>query len=246
MTAPSTHGVSRAGFAACAAAIALLASTFATVAPAQPSPPGGQGVRYLYLIRHGAYDRDSLADDRTGNGLNALGHEQARLLGKRLAGLPIRIGSMVTSDYARARQTADDLARALRLTPVVDSLIHECTPTTDRPDLVLRNTPEKFARCDSSLGAAWSKYVRPAPEADVHQLLVCHGNVIRWFVSRVVARDPSRWILFDIGNASLTVIAVRPDGVPRLVTFSDVGHLPVEKQTWVGRGAGWGPSRPAR
>jgi len=24
------------------------------------------------------------------------------------------------------------------------------------------------------------------------------------------------------------------------VMYSDVGHIPVEKQTWAGRGAGWG------
>jgi hypothetical protein len=44
----------------------------------------------------------------------------------------------------------------------------------------------------------------------------------------------------DIANGSLTVIAVRPDGSVRLVTFSDASHLPISKQTWAGNGAGWG------
>ena len=44
----------------------------------------------------------------------------------------------------------------------------------------------------------------------------------------------------------LTVIAVFPDGRTKLTMFSDVGHLPVEKQTWTGKGAGWTvpPARP--
>jgi serine/threonine-protein phosphatase PGAM5 len=78
------------------------------------------------------------------------------------------------------------------------------------------------------------------PHADRHDVLVCHGNVIRWFVSRAVSGDPRHWLSMDIGNGSLTILAVRPDGSVRLVCFSDVGHLPVSKQTWLGRGAGWG------
>jgi hypothetical protein len=35
------------------------------------------------------------------------------------------------------------------------------------------------------------------------------------------------------------MIAVRPDGSIRLAMFSDVGHIPVEKQSWSGRGGGW-------
>lgn len=210
---------------------------------AQSSSPAS-GVRYLYLIRHGFYARDSAADDRTGNGLDSLGRDQARRLGARLAALPVRMDALVCSDFLRARQTADELGHALGLAPVVDSLIHECTPTSVRPDIASRASREEFAACDSNLARAWAKYVRPAGDSDRHEALVCHGNVIRWFVTRVVAEDASRWASLDIGNASLSVIAVRPDATARLVMFSDVGHLPVETQTWAGRGAGW--SRPAR
>ena len=100
-------------------------------------------------------------------------------------------------------------------------------------------TPEELARCDANLQAAWAKYMRPSPEADAHDVLVCHGNVIRWMVCRALGLDTKRWSTMDIGNGSITVIAVRSDGMTRLAVFSDVGHLPVEKQTWSGRGAGW-------
>jgi hypothetical protein len=45
----------------------------------------------------------------------------------------------------------------------------------------------------------------------------------------------------DIGNGSITVIAVRADGSTRLASFSDVGHLPPDQQSWTGSGAGWSP-----
>jgi len=70
-------------------------------------------------------------------------------------------------------------------------------------------------------------------------VLVCHGNVIRWFVAKTLAQDTNRWWGMEIGNGSLTVLAVRPDGSVRLAMFSDVGHLPLDVQTWTGRGAGW-------
>jgi serine/threonine-protein phosphatase PGAM5 len=80
----------------------------------------------------------------------------------------------------------------------------------------------------------------PTPDADRHDILVCHGNVIRWFVSHALNGDPRRWPWMEIANGSLTILSVRPDGTARLVCFSDVGHLPLPKQTWSGKGAGWG------
>jgi len=70
-------------------------------------------------------------------------------------------------------------------------------------------------------------------------VLVCHGNVIRWLACRALGADLHAWQHLEIANASLTVIAVRPDGGVRLVEFSDTGHLPVDEQTWTGKGAGW-------
>ena len=207
---------------------------------AEPAP---HGIRYLYLIRHGAYDRDSMADDRVGNGLNPLGVRQAKRVAERLAHLPVKKAMLVSSDYARARETAAEIGRALAIPVAEDSLIHECTPSDRdaRPD-----SPEEGA-CDSHLRAAWAKYVRPAADGDEHDVLVCHGNVIRWFVSRSLGQGTKQWRAMEIANASLSVIAVRPDGTTRLVLFSDVGHLPVPDQTWTGRGAGWSPaSAPSR
>ena len=204
--------------------------------------PAGAGIHYVYLIRHGIYDPnpDRNADDVVANGLNALGHEQARRVGARLASLPIRPASLVSSNYRRARETAADIGGILKAKPVVDTLIHECTPSSDRLDLMKNHSAEEIAAGDSNLARAWAKYMTPTPDADRHDILVCHGNVIRWFVSRALNGDPRRWPSMEIANGSITILAVRPDGTTRLVCFSDVGHLPVPKQTWTGKGAGWG------
>ena len=213
-------------------------------APAAEPPRPPSGIHYVYLIRDGMYERDWTVDDVTGNGLNALGHEQARRIGARLAALPVRPAALVSSTFRRARETADDMAPILKLTPTRDSLLHECTPTSERADSMRTRTPGEVTPCDSNLSAAWAQYMTPSPGTDRHDVLVCHGNVIRWFVCRAVAGDPRRWRAMEIANASLTILAVPPDGTIRLVTFSDVGHLPPAEQTWTGKGAGWGAAAP--
>lgn len=230
--------------------VTLLASLVLTlpggVAVAQS--PGGSPTavrpvthtRYVYLIRHGAYDPDSTAvDDTRGNGLNALGHEQARLTAARLAALPVPIDRFVSSTYLRAAQTADDIGAILHRAPERDSLLHECTPDSDRPDINASATDAERAACTANLEAAWAKYMQPSRDADAHDVLICHGNVIRWFVTRALQIDSRKWLHFTIGNCSITALVVAPDGSVRVAAYSDTGHLPVEKQSWTGAGAGW-------
>jgi serine/threonine-protein phosphatase PGAM5 len=222
-----------------ALALVLLALS-AVVATAQ-TPLARPGVRYLMLVRHGDYDRDSAADDRVGNGLNALGRQQAQLTGRRLAALPVRFDALVSSDYTRARETADLIGQALHMTAARDSLLRECSPTRERADPMRLDAVDRAAVCDSTLALAWRAYVRPSPATDARQVLVCHGNVIRWFTCRALGVPTSRWGAMDIGNGSITVIAVHADGSTRLASFSDVGHLQGDQQTWTGSGAGWSP-----
>ena len=78
------------------ASLLALFTASAALAQAPAATKPAQGVHYVYMVRHGMYDRDSLAtDDRVANGLNALGHEQARLTGARLAGLGVRFDHLV-------------------------------------------------------------------------------------------------------------------------------------------------------
>lgn len=217
---------------------------FATAAwPQSPPPSPGKGIHYVLLIRHGAYVPDAKTDDRVADALNPLGHEQAHAVGARLAQLPIKIDALISSDFTRARESADDIGQELHMKATRDSLIHECRPHSDRPDTTLDQQQEAGA-CEANLAAAWQKYFQPTPAGDRHDVIVCHGNVIRWMVARALGVDTRRWTKMDIANGSLTVIAVSPDGSTRLVMFSDTGHLPIAKQTWLGVGKGWGMTAP--
>ena len=232
--------------------LSLLLIAGASAAWAQTKPTGGYpgaqpvnykaptGVHYVYLVRHGIYDRDTTAtDDRVANGLNALGHEQAGLVAARLAALPVKYDHLVSSEYLRAAQTADDIGRVLKLTPTRDGSLNECFPSTNNAKMTANEKPEDIAACDSARAVAWQRYFAPTPDHDTYDLLVCHGNVIRWTMMRAVGADTKNWLNLDGANCGLTIIAVRPEGTTRLVMYSDVGQIPWAKQTWSGKGGGW-------
>jgi serine/threonine-protein phosphatase PGAM5 len=203
-------------------------------------PPAGAGVHYVYMVRHGKYDLDTTAtDDRVSNGLNALGHEQAKLVGARLAALGIKFDRLISSEFLRAKQTADDMGALMKMTATRDGSLNECTPTSASASLMAKEKPSDIAACDSARAVTWQRYFVPTPARDTYDVLVCHGNVIRWTLMRALGADTKLWSNQDIGHCSLSIIAVRPDGTIRLVMYSDVGSIPVDKQSWSGKGGGW-------
>jgi serine/threonine-protein phosphatase PGAM5 len=211
-----------------------------------PRDTARAGIHYLYLIRHGFYDEGDPRDARVGKALDSLGRAQAKLTGERLAGLPITMDRLVSSTFTRAMETADIMGEALHMRAVRDSELCECSPPSYRQDYVAVRDSVARDSCQSRLIRAWARYVRPAGgREDRHDVLVCHGNVIRWFVTRALGLPTTRWPDYDIGNCSITAIEVRADGSLRLAAFSDTGHLPTRLQTWTGRGAGWSPQPPA-
>jgi serine/threonine-protein phosphatase PGAM5 len=235
-------------------ALAALASIGQAPRALAQSAPGNMGVppdtahaglRFVYLVRHGWYDGSDPRDERIGKGLDSLGRAQATLAGERLAKLPVHIDQLVTSTFTRARETGDLIGKALHMTPLRDSLISECTPPSYRVDLQKEDFPGERDSCRYRLDRAWSRYLRPAGgSVDRHDVLVCHGNVIRWLTSRALHTDMIHWVDLAIANGSITVLVVRPDGDVRLAAFSDTGHLPTSIQTWTGTGAGWSPPPP--
>jgi len=222
----------------------LAASVAAAQTPPAASKPG-TGIHFVYLVRHGIYDRDTSAtDDRVSNGLNALGHEQAKLAGARLATLGVKFDRLISSEFLRAKQTADDIGVLLKMTSSRDAQLNECTPASVNARLMADEKPADVAACDSVRAISWQRYFVATPARDTYDVLVCHGNVIRWTLMRALGADTKHWSDHDAGNCSLSIIAVRPDGSIRLVMYSDVGHIPVEKQTWSGRAGGWISTRP--
>jgi serine/threonine-protein phosphatase PGAM5 len=208
-------------------AAALLASS------AAPLPVHAAAARTIYLVRHGEYDHADPRPEEVGKGLVPIGVAQARLLGTRLRALGVKFDAFDASPLTRARQTAEVLREELpgssfRIVPE----LAECTPPTRRVEVTADEKPEEMAACAARLDRFFAERFVPSPDdRERHELLVCHGNVIRYLVTRALGVDTKAWLEMSVHNASLTVIRVEPDGRFKVIAVGDVGHLPPSLET---------------
>jgi serine/threonine-protein phosphatase PGAM5 len=197
---------------------------------------GSKGTRTIYLIRHGQY---SLQDDALPDSvqvLTPLGIAQARLVSQRLKSMNIKFNSLLTSTMTRAEQTAEVINRYFpELKLEKTDLIRECTPPSWRKDIMAGVDTTEREVCRQKLDLAFKKYFVVSPDNnDRNDIIVCHGNVIRYFVTRVLKVKTMAWLQMSITNCSLSVIRVLPDGTMKLDTFSDYGHIPENMRTFTG------------
>ena len=202
---------------------------------AQENPESEPAMRTLYLVRHGAYHRTSDAEDYTGNALIPLGIAQARLAGARLSSLPVEMTALYSSTMTRARQSGAIIAQDFpQLELQQTEQIVECTPTTQRQDIMQDLEEEEAAACEKQLDKAFATFFKPAMGNPRHEVLVFHGNAIRYLVTKILGVDTHAWLGMGIGHASITVVQARPDGSLKLLSYADVGHIAPNMQTGYG------------
>ncbi len=216
--------------------VGLSAAFHVEIARCEEVTEPGRGDRTLYLVRHGQYDQEDERDPDIGRGLVPLGMAQARLVASRLRALPVEMTSLHSSTMTRARETALIIGEEFPgLSLQQSALIRECTPPTWREDIMGDQDPAEAMDCTENLEKAFDLFFTPSPDHDRHDIIVCHGNVIRWFVTKVLKVDPLAWLGMSIGNCSLTVVKVKPDGAMKLLFYGDVGHIPPNMQTGLER-----------
>ena len=183
--------------------------------------------RIIVLARHGHYVADLNADARLGPGLSPLGIAQAKLLGARLAGLSMPFDVIAVSPLTRAQETARVVAADLPEVKRVDvPELAECTPPTRRSEVVTGMPAEALEACARQLDKLFAERFRPASGKSRHELMVCHGNVIRYLITKAMAVDSKAWLELSVGHTSLTTIRVEADGSFRVIAAGDIGHLP--------------------
>ena len=195
-------------------------------AQAQPAP-----THTLYLIRHGAYVADRNADPRVGPGLTPLGVAQARLIAARLSGAGVVFDSMTSSTLQRARDTAAVMHETLANVAMAQSaLLSECTPPV--PETAQGEVASERATCAKQLDQAFAEFFTPAKNAKRNDILVAHGNVIRYLVTKALKVDTRAWLGMSVPHASLTVIQVQADGSMKVLAVGDSGHIPSPLLSW--------------
>lgn len=73
---------------------------------------------------------------------------------------------------------------------------------------------------------------RTINEEEEYIVLICHQNIIRYFVCRALQLHPEAWLRFRGSNCGITEIIISDDGRVSLEKFADVGHLPVDHHTF--------------
>lgn len=195
-----------------------------------------KGVRTIYLIRHGDYapQKDDIPDSEMV--LTPLGIAQVRMVSERLKSMNIKFNSLISSTMTRAIQTAEVINNDFpELLLEQSDRIRECTPPLRRKDYMAGIDTSNSEECVQNLEWAFQKYFIPTPdEQNRNDIIVCHGNVIRYFVTKVLKVDTMAWVLMSISNCSLTIVRVLHDGTMKLDTFSDYGHIPENMRTFTG------------
>ena len=217
--------------------IILSLATFSFINSTQISAQQkSKGVRTLYLIRHGDYapQRDDIPDSAMV--LTPLGIAQARLVAERLKSMNIKFNSLISSTMTRAIQTAEVINNDFpELKPEQSDRIRECTPSLRRKEIMAGMDTTNSEECVQNLEQAFQKYFIPSPDGQGrNEIIVCHGNVIRYFVTKVLNVDTKSWVLMSISNCSLTMVRVFPDGTMKLDAFGDYGHIPENMRTFTG------------
>ncbi|KAK9296984.1 hypothetical protein QLX08_009170 [Tetragonisca angustula] len=186
-----------------------------------------KAIRHVILIRHGQYNTEAKTDaDGT---LTTFGRQQAEATGKRLQELGFSYTSLIHSTMTRAQETAKIIESFLKnITIKSDSLLNEGSPIQPEPPSSNWKAEINYYIDGPRIEAAFRKYFHRADfsqEKDSYTILVCHANVIRYFVCRALQFPPESWLRLSLNHASITWITIYPDGIVKLLTFGDSGHL---------------------
>lgn len=191
--------------------------------------------RTLHLVRHGAADAlGRITDD---------GRRQSRLLGQRLARLPVDV--VWHSPLPRAADSAQLLAEALPgvLVDEAPELVDHVPFVPDRRTLSPSWTGffDGWEAKEADLGARTaralvSRFGRASgrEQRATSEVVVTHAYPIAWLVRETLGAPPETWMsLTSIANAALTTIELSVDEPPSLLMVNDMSHLPHELR-WTG------------
>jgi serine/threonine-protein phosphatase PGAM5 len=170
--------------------------------------------RTLVLLRHGQYEAQGIGS------LTPLGRAQAKAAAKFLEEMPIDV--VWSSTLARAKETADIVAEHLQQPVRHSRSLREGMYTrVEGYDAPASECRDDCRRADMVYARFFKK-----SRVDRTELLVCHGNLIRYLLCRAMAVPIARWIRMTTNHCALTRIVVRDTGAVRVVSYNETSHLP--------------------
>jgi hypothetical protein len=86
--------------------------------------------------------------------------------------------------------------------------------------------PEKLEVDQARADKAFEKYFQPALETNQVEIIIAHGNLIRYLLCRLLEVEPGSWSGFYTDNCGITKLMVLSNGWRRLISYNDTSHLP--------------------
>jgi serine/threonine-protein phosphatase PGAM5 len=120
----------------------------------------------------------------------------------------------------------------LKSVPLTSSdLLRECAPPSRADNVSDADSLVDRKECKEQLDQAFAQFFVPAYGAPETDVLVAHGNVIRYLVTKALGVDTKAWIGMSVAHASVTMIQIFGAGKFEVITVGDVGHLPPNMQS---------------
>ena len=186
----------------------------------------------LHLVRHGqsTWNAEGRMQGQQDPQLSALGRDQARKLARRLRADNTPIDAILTSDLARARETAEIVAEAYGLTVALEPALRErhygdaetrliaelqaehggTYPWWDDPDQ--RFVGGESGREHHARVAAYLRRLIEQPPGE-HLLLVAHGGTVRYALATLDGHDLDTLAHVPTPNGALVTRSVERNAV---------------------------------
>ncbi len=200
----------------------------------------------LFLVRHGqtSWNSDMRAQGHTDIELDEVGERQARQVAEVAADLGI--ARVVSSDLKRAASTATAIANAAQVPLQLDHALRErsfgkyegmkfgelSAVLAQQQHIEGLDTYDVRPPKGESLKDVWER-MKPISKALFSErentLVVAHGASCSLLLAHLVKGSLETSRAFRFGNASVTELIRRPEGVFQILRYNDTSHLATEQ-----------------
>ena len=123
----------------------------------------------------------------------------------------------------------------------IEKAFNKSFSRTDAPELPLEElnldeNENNSETIESSERNVENGEIKDEDELEPHQhefeIIVCHANVIRYFMCRALQLPPEAWLGMCTFNCSLNYVTIRPTGSASVRMLGDVRHLRYNHSTF--------------
>jgi len=184
--------------------------------------------RILYLVRHGEYEVSTPETEAPDGLLTEKGRAQAKLTGQRLKNLPLH--AIYFSNLQRAIETGSYITPFFpQLNPCSLPILRECLPCLpvhiEERVVAARQKPINYG-IEKARQAFETFFKAPEGDNDQCEVIVSHGNLIRYFLAKSIQAPCESWVNIKIYHASISEVHISRAGVQKLVRLNDTAHFP--------------------